>query len=92
MGYVVRYNRDQKRGAGGGRKKKGGLIVFTRVLRPKLRSDPELNYWNPQTGEEMNQCHRSYSTIFFVVGANYFRSGDKETDIFYPNVSILKEQ
>lgn len=67
MGYVVRYNRDQKRGAGGGRKKKGGLIVFTRVLRPKLRSDPELNYWNPQTGEEMNQCHRSYSTIFFLL-------------------------
>lgn len=24
MGYVVRYNRDQKRGAGGGRKKKEG--------------------------------------------------------------------
>lgn len=32
-----------------GREGKGGLIVFTRVLWSKLRSNPALNYWNPQT-------------------------------------------
>lgn len=89
MGYVVRYNRDQTQGAGGGRgKKKGGIIVFRRVLRPKLRSDPELNYWNPQTGEKMNQCHRFYSIISVVVRANDFRSGGKKLKYMW----ILKER
>lgn len=45
MGCVFRYYCDQKRGE----RERGGLIVFTRVLWSKLRSNPALNYWNPQT-------------------------------------------